>query len=336
MPKRTRSPSPQETIPIKRAQIAAISRQVVQQNRTLRSHEPIRAALAVQPLSSSTSAGSEVDVEMQDAQDADSISEPGRADRSLDGAGLLKGPLMKDKLRRDLKLRALRTPRFLFRAWRFNEDTRVTETVDSITPTAFRHAEWPQSMFDVPKRTLANNALDHLRGRPTAGLFSDWTHSLHAALEKAHELTAEATTGTFGTHICVIDTKRLPEFITILHTSALGLIDKRIPRLRVVKHKFLAYGVIKGLAYSAVPFETLLGTHSSVRNWLNCSLDELSDVRMEVKLSKRFGQLFGEHFELPVAAMLLAGYKHNGDFRKDEKRRDYILKALGTYDVPAE
>ncbi|KAI6893559.1 hypothetical protein KC318_g12512 [Hortaea werneckii] len=118
-----------------------------------------------------------------------------------------------------------------------------------------------------------------------------------------------------------------------LHSSAFRMIDKRIPKVPTTKHKFLIYGRIQGSAYKAVPFRRLLPNGV---NWLAASMESALDPELELRLAKDFGQLFGAYFKLPVTAMLLAGYKENGDVLKDPKRMEFLVHALHNFDVPAE
>ncbi|KAK5129122.1 hypothetical protein LTR08_003892 [Meristemomyces frigidus] len=254
--------------------------------------------------------------------------------QEADFASLFKGALIDGKLQTKLKLATRRTPRFLYRAWRSNEDRRSIDTPDSVTPQAFNTHDLPDSMFDLPKRVLANHALKHLKGPQEPSVFSCWTHSLHAAIEKALELAAEAAEGT---HLCIIDTKRLPSGIMILHTSkaSLGLIDKRISRVPAAKHKFLAYGVIQGLAYQAVSLEPHL---AALRGWMR--LDGPPELHLrapdDLAAATSFGALFGQAFQLPIAAAMLAGYTHVADIITNDIWRTHLVQSLQDFAVPDE
>ncbi|GAB1727360.1 hypothetical protein NU195Hw_g7801t1 [Hortaea werneckii] len=250
----------------------------------------------------------------------------------IDPFALSKAPLVNDPVRKKLLLAAQRTPRFLFRAFRSDSDKRCENNISHIYPLALQN-EAPLMMFDIPKRTLAEHALHHLRNGPSPSIFSDWTHSLHCALEKAHELSRNNTLEDCYTHLAVIDTKRLPSHIMALHSSAFRFIDKRIPKVPTTKHKFLIYGRIQGFAYKAVPFRRM---RKGGVNWLTASMEDVSDPEMGLRLAKDFGQLFGAYFKLPVTAMLLAGYEETGDVLKNPERMGFLVRALQNFDVPAE
>ncbi|KAI7664056.1 hypothetical protein KC322_g17019, partial [Hortaea werneckii] len=221
----------------------------------------------------------------------------------IDPFALSNAPLVNDPVRKKLLLAAQRTPRFLFRAFRSDLDKRCENTLSHVYPLALQN-EAPLMMFDIPKRTLAEHALHHLRNRPSPSIFSDWTHSLHCALEKAHELSRNDTSEDCQTHLAVIDTKRLPSHIMALHSSAFRFIDKRIPKVPTTTHKFLIYGRIQGSAYNAVPFSRM---RTGGVNWFTASMEDVLDSKLELRLATDFGKLFGADFKLPVTAMLLAG-----------------------------
>ncbi|KAI7548254.1 hypothetical protein KC331_g4525 [Hortaea werneckii] len=253
--------------------------------------------------------------------------------------GIVNGPLelsnaalVNNSVQKKLLLAAQRTPRFLFRAFRSDSNKRCENTLSHVYPLALQN-EAPLIMFDIPKRTLADHALHHLKNRPSPSIFSDWTHSLHCALEKAYELSRNSTQENCNTYLAVIDIKRLPSHIIALHSSAFKVIDKRIPKVPTTKHKFLIYGRIQGSAYKAVPFRRLLPNGF---NWLAASMESALDPELEMRLAKDFGQLFGAYFKLPVTAMLLAGYRENGDVLKDPERMEFLVRALQNFDVPAE
>ncbi|KAI6823335.1 hypothetical protein KC340_g11836 [Hortaea werneckii] len=245
---------------------------------------------------------------------------------------LSNAALVNNSVQKKLLLAAQRTPRFLFRAFRSDSDKRCENTLSHVYPLVLQN-EAPLIMFDIPKRTLADHALHHLKNRPSPSIFSDWTHSLHCALEKAYELSRNSTQENCNTCLAVIDIKRLPSHIIALHSSAFKVIDKRIPKVPTTKHKFLIYGRIQGSAYKAVPFRRLLPDGF---NWSAASMESALDPELELRLAKDFGQLFGAYFKLPVTAMLLAGYKENGDVLKDPERMEFLVRALQNFDVPAE
>ncbi|KAI7240996.1 hypothetical protein KC330_g917 [Hortaea werneckii] len=234
----------------------------------------------------------------------------------IDPFELSNAALVNDSARKKLLLAAQRTPRFLFRAFRSDSDKRCENTLSHAYPLALQN-EAPLIMFDIPKRTLADHALHHLKNWPSPSIFSNWTHSLHCALEKAYELSRNSTHENCNTCLAVIDIKRLPSHIIAIHSSAFQAIDKRIPKVPTTKHKFLIYGRIQDSAYKAVSFSVL-------------------DPELELRLAKDFGQFFGAYFKLPVTAMLLAGYKENGDVLKDPDRMEFLVRALQNFDVPAE
>ncbi|KAI7158367.1 hypothetical protein KC349_g4890 [Hortaea werneckii] len=198
---------------------------------------------------------------------------------AIDPFELSNAALVNNSARKKLLLAAQRTPRFLFRAFRSDSDKRCENTPSHVYPLALQN-EAPLIMFDIPKRTLADHALHHLKSRPT-----------------------------------------------------FQAIDKRIPKVPTTKHKFLVYGRIQGSAYKAVSFRRLL---PSGFNWLAASMESALDPELELRLAKDFGQLFGAYFKLPVTAMLLAGYKENGDVLKDPERMEFLVRALQNFDVPAE
>ncbi|KAI6856197.1 hypothetical protein KC323_g7990 [Hortaea werneckii] len=250
----------------------------------------------------------------------------------IDPFALSNAPLVNDPVRKKLLLTAQRTPRFLFRAFRSDSDRRCENSLNYVYPLALQN-EAPLMMFDIPKRTLAEHALHHLKNRPSPSIFSDWTHSLHCALEKAHELSRNDTSEDCHTHIAVIDTKRLPSHIMALHSSAFRWIDKRIPKVPTTKHKFLVYGRIQGSAYQAVPFSRM---RTDGVNWFTASMEDVLDSKMELRLATDFGKLFGADFKLPVTAMLLAGYEEKGDVLKNPERMESLVRALQNFNVPAE
>lgn len=296
-----------------------------------RSINPSRASFAPHPDGLATSNHDHLsDTEMPDA-----TTEHGEGVTQ----GIVNGPLelsnaalVNNSVQKKLLLAAQRTPRFLFRAFRSDSNKRCENTLSHVYPLALQN-EAPLIMFDIPKRTLADHALHHLKNRPSPSIFSDWTHSLHCALEKAYELSRNSTQENCNTYLAVIDIKRLPSHIIALHSSAFKVIDKRIPKVPTTKHKFLIYGRIQGSAYKAVPFRRLLPNGF---NWLAASMESALDPELEMRLAKDFGQLFGAYFKLPVTAMLLAGYRENGDVLKDPERMEFLVRALQNFDVPAE
>ncbi|KAI6801535.1 hypothetical protein KC361_g1706 [Hortaea werneckii] len=258
--------------------------------------------------------------------------------------GILNDPLkfnnailVDNSVRKKLLMAAQLTPRFLFRAFRSDSDQRCENSLGHVYPLALQN-EAPLMMFDIPKRTLAKQALHHLKNVRGPSIFSDWTHSLHCALEKVYELSRNelrrnSPPAECHTHLAVIDTKRLPSHIIALHSSAFRFIDKRIPKVPTTKHKFLIYGRIQGSAYKAVPFKRVLADGV---NWLAASMEDVSDPEVELRLAKDFGKLFGAYFKTPVTAMLLAGYKEKGDVLKDPEWMEFLVRALQNFEVPAE
>ncbi|KAK5127945.1 hypothetical protein LTR85_005062 [Meristemomyces frigidus] len=248
------------------------------------------------------------------------------------------GPRISPALQKKILLAATSTPRYLFRTWRGQEDTRVAEGDEVIVPAAFNVHDAPQSMFDVPKKVLVTHMKSNLRGHQSPSLFSDWTHSFHAAVEKAGELHNSANGGSAthdaGVFLCVLDTHALPDCVTVLHTSHLGLLDKRIPQIATVKHKFLAYGIVPGAAYKVVEYGAFLDGKPS---WISSSAEDFENFEDEVELAVDFGRAFGGRYELPVVAMCVAMYKHHADVLVDTTWKATVAERLcRIYDVPAD
>jgi len=269
-------------------------------------------------------AGHDDDVDMTDA----SVSMP-----LLMPAKWTEGPRMNADVQEKLQAASRRTPRFLFRVFRVSEDARSDDTPHSITPRLFCDFSMLPSIFELSRQQIGRAAYSHVCGTQKPCVFSAWTMSLQHALEKARELDFDSKATNNELYIAVIDTRRLPEKTLVLHTSCLSLIDRRVRKAKAIRHCFLAYGIIHGSAYSAVPYRNLLNARPS---YTRASLDRLRDAAYELKLAKVFGQHFGAHFELPVTAMLLAFSVHDDDAGSGHKRFLFLLQELNrVYTVPA-
>ncbi|KAK4546577.1 hypothetical protein LTR36_001794 [Oleoguttula mirabilis] len=245
------------------------------------------------------------------------------------------GALISQALQKKVQLAAKSTPRYLFRAWRGREDTRVVESDEAIVPGAFNTHDAPSSMFDVPKKLLVTDVKGNLRGHQTPSLFSDWTQSFRAAIEKAGELQRRAGSATDDdVYICILDTKALPDTVTVLHTSHLALLDKRIPKIPTVAHKFVAYGMIPGSAYKAVGYDQFFDGHLT---WLAAGAETFADFEAELDLAREFSRSFGAAFELPIVATCVAMYKHHADVLVDVAWKQRLANRLcQLYHVPAD
>lgn len=270
-----------------------------------------------------------IDTEMLDAPSQIETAKP-----PFPITGRKLGPVTQEKL----KLAVTSTPRYLFRTWRDGDDDGVSSSDASIAPGAFQVYAAPQSMFDLPKKLLAKDALAKLRGHRKPSLFSDWTHSLRSAIEKAEELEARAAPAAAvqTVHLCILDTSKVPDSVIILHTSHLGLIDAYIPKVRAADHKFLAYGVIPGSAYRAASFDEQVA--AGEQTWACSSAEDfIKNFDAEVDLAAGFAKAFGPEFELPFVANLLAMYTHHYDVLVDAKWRNFLAVVLGRrYAVPIE
>lgn len=237
-------------------------------------------------------------------------------------------------VQKKLELATQSVPRYLFRAWQGSDDERVLESKKHIMPRSFEKYEAPQLMLDVPKKLLVTTTKAHLRFHPSPSLFSNWTHSLHAALEKAKELEARAAPDSEVTRLCILDTKRLPHNVVMLHTSQLGLLDKRIPKIPTVEHKFLAYSVVPGSAYRFIECQY---HRKYTRSWPNVGSDEFEGLADEIELARKFGPTFGPAFELPVVATLLSMYRDRADVLTNAKWKEDLVSLLcAGYEVPAD
>lgn len=210
-----------------------------------------------------------------------------------------------------------KVPRFLFRAWSNSSggDSRLN-TVDAITPRAFLHDKGPKYFYDISQSRILGFAREHYRGEHVSTPYSSWTQSLQVALDLSYlgDVPEHA-------HIGILDTARLDPANVVLHVGDFaGVCQAR--GQRTDNQEFLAFGVIKGECYKAVPCREFLAcqTYSPYAG--------LQQPTMEGVI--KIAQLFGKDMELAMAASLttLPG-THYGD-------RQTLLAQLSTLHLPKE
>lgn len=214
-----------------------------------------------------------------------------------------------------------RLPRFLFRFYHSTSGGyEDLNTPTAITPLAFSHHNrepHPSSCFYklTPDRIafVANMHMGGDTSQPT--LFSSWSQSLLEVLAMAH--------GGRGSHICILDTALLDDSFIVLHTEQMPSVLRR-PEISTFSYELLAFGVIRGPAYQAVPCSAVL---ESLRN---LPVHPTTIYALTATALHSLTSLFNRDLQLAAAAHFLSTFPRTHDPRDD------LIQMLSSLPLPAE
>lgn len=215
-------------------------------------------------------------------------------------------------------------PRFIFRFWHdLSGGYSGINTPTTITPSAFSSYNTgehpPQYMHQLSKkdiRRIANKHIGAKAGEHT--VFSSWSQSILTVLRMAQHAEDH---GKRNIHISILDTTLLGESNVVLHTVQM----KKLKLCNISYcDELLAYGIISGPAYQAVPFANMKGLLSS-----SGTFSQNATVAGWQKLVS----VFHPKFRLAVTAFLVTMYTPDVDKIYE---RALLVRILAGLEVPAE
>ncbi|KAF2683317.1 hypothetical protein K458DRAFT_240527, partial [Lentithecium fluviatile CBS 122367] len=221
-------------------------------------------------------------------------------------------------------LRKNNVPRYLFRCWSSHSGGGRSVSINSaklIMPAGFLAKTMKHDMYTMGESEVIDMIRDHYFGRDTLSGFSSWTASLSLVMLYADYKT-KSNPWEKHVHVSVIDTRELGDEVLVWHVPHLARhLDCRIAEETAV-HEYLAYGVISGKGYMAVPFEKIMekglvdiypeisGTR---RNWSGWELrkamfkeEARSMTQQEVEVARTIAKLFGARFVLVISVALVS------------------------------
>lgn len=209
--------------------------------------------------------------------------------------------------KRVLREATRRTPRYLFRCWN-NSDIfpsgghKDLNTVDAITPLAFKKGKGSSSIYDLRRDTLAEMVAAHLGGLGMETHLSSWAASLRVAMQFARGSPEDC-------YISVLDTKLLRNRNAVLHVPTLSFLSYGSYGF---DEEYLAHGVIEGSAYRTAPLQAF----EYPRYWTtDPSTDGISQITAdEVSKARQVGEMFGGSFIVPVTVAILCQKGRSTDY----------------------
>ena len=155
--------------------------------------------------------------------------------------------------------------------------------------------------------------VDHMCTNECETEFSSWSPSLRFILYFRKRFKHEKLTS----HISIIDTRKLPGHVRILHAPQLDFLKRD---LELSSAKYLVHGIIDGPAYKAVRLEDL--ETSGMRTFTRKTEDLTSEyfaqglyalnIERDIADAGQVAALFGESFQAAVfVAVLAVRFEHN-------------------------
>jgi hypothetical protein len=240
---------------------------------------------------------------------------------------------MDDDTRTKLEQLRLRTPRYLFRAWKDSQPWisggfKTLNSPEAIVPLAFRAGRGHSSIYDMTKEEFTDMVSKHLKYEKENFLteLSSWAASLTFAMlfyGDQHD----------GVFISIIDTQALKAHNEIFYVPGMDFLG--CGRTKDMHHEYLAHGPIRGSAHRAVPMSAFVragfdlrslprpGAATRTRKPRYVSIKEVQAVRM-------VAQDYGYHFAAPMAVALVCLEKRLPSLflRERDAGLDVILQGL--------
>lgn len=248
-------------------------------------------------------------------------------------------PCMDDKTKARLERIRLRTPRYLFRAWKDSHSDpsggyQTLNSPNAIIPLAFRVGRGHSSIHDISEKELADMVVKHL-------LFlmhdfftelSSWTASLSYALRFFGDQNDDV-------FISMIDTTALRSQNEIFFVPDLDFLKPG--KMKRMHHEYVVHGPVRGPAHRAVPLSVfLLAGIDPHRLPIPGAISKsrpprpLSNSQVQVALS--VGRHYGYQFAAPLTLALLALEKRIPPLflRDGDAGFEMILDALDGLYIP--
>ena len=240
---------------------------------------------------------------------------------------------MDDDTRTKLETLRLRTPRYLFRAWKDSQPDisggfKTLNRPEAIIPLAFRAGGGHSSVYDMSKEEFTNMVSKHLKYEKENFLteLSSWAASLTFAMLFFGDQHDDV-------FISIIDTQALKAHNEIFFVPGMDFLG--CGGTKDMHHEYLAHGPIRGSAHRAVPASTFVragfdlqslprpGAATKSRKPRHVSIDEVQAARM-------VAQEYGYHFAAPMAVALVCLEKRLPTLfvREPDAGLDVILHGL--------
>lgn len=215
-----------------------------------------------------------------------------------------------------------RLPRFLFRMYHATSGGYASlNTPTAITPLAFsvhNKAPHPSSFYKLKPSNIASIADMHMRGGSSKRtIFSSWSQSLSTVIGMGgHDPNR---------HLCIWDTAQLDDSVIVLHTEQLPSLLGR-PGLISYPYELLAYGVVRGPAFQAVPASKLRAIT------VNFNAVSLSSSSLAFNFSL-LTDIYASDLQLAMAAHCFA---LSSTSVKEREARDRLILKLSELPIPAD
>ena len=240
---------------------------------------------------------------------------------------------MDDDTRTKLEILRLRTPRYLFRAWKDSQPDisggfKTLNSPEAIIPLAFRAGGGHSSVYDMSKEEFTNMVSKHLKYEKENFLteLSSWAASLTVAMLFFGDQHDDVL-------ISIIDTQALKAHNEIFFVPGMDFLG--CGGTKDMHHEYLAHGPIRGSAHRAVPINAFVragfdlqslprpGAATKSRKPRHISIDEVQAARL-------VAQEYGYHFAAPMAVALVCLEKRLPTLfvREPDAGLDVILHGL--------
>lgn len=193
-------------------------------------------------------------------------------------------------------------PRFLFRYWSPSSGGGAKlNTVKAITPLAFLNTQNLPSFYQMPQSKIGQIAHMHLIGGfSNQTVFSSWSQSIRIAWGMGKHRS--------DSYISILDTHKLPDQNVILHTAHTAQLFGTSTYLE----EFLAFGVISGDCYKAVPLQEFR-QYMTTMVALSAPGITITPVEKKINEAIRIAKIYGPAFAVVVATYLLAQIAKDND-----------------------
>ena len=215
---------------------------------------------------------------------------------------------MDNDTRTKLETLRLRTPRYLFRAWKDSQPDisggfKTLNSPEAIIPLAFRAGGGHSSVYDMSKEEFTDMVSKHLKYEKENFLteLSSWAASLTFAMLFFGDQHDDV-------FISIIDTQALKAHNEIFFVPGMDFLG--CGGTKDMHHEYLAHGPIRSSAHRAVPMSAFLlagfdlqslprpGAVTKSRKPRHVSIDEVQAARL-------VAQEYGYHFAAPMAVAIV-------------------------------
>ena len=248
---------------------------------------------------------------------------------------------MDDDTRSKLERLRLRTPRYLFRAWKDSQPNisggfKTLNSPEAIIPLAFRAGRGHSSVYDMTKEEFNDMVSNHLKYEKENFLteLSSWAASLSFTMRFFGDQQDDV-------FISIIDTQALKAHNEIFFVPGMDFLG--CDRIKDMHHEYLAHGPVMGYAHRAVPMSEFVQAGFNLGRLKRLPRPGAATSRKprhisskEVQAARTVAQHYGYHFAAPMALALLCMEKRLPPLfsRERDPGLEIVRRGLNDLHVP--